>query len=766
MASPMPTADVMTGNTLAPTPLAPKPPAKNFSTPASAPNYFGNEGAGGYAAEPMQRVPTVAKPPGSGAIWNGTQKDELHETASNLVQAQMQIEGTGPDPNYPNIVSGFRPDTWLNVIHAAAPQTAQLPDEQVLAMRNDPKALELGWATLNAQNATILDHSKLPVTPSNIRLMSWMGPGGAQALLRADPNQPINKVLPNLDEKALKANNLVSGDGSIKTVGQVLADNERLVTQGSLKSFLNTAPHGASSMAEMRVQDAARRIEQNAQTFSQLYSRIASQTLPGSAERERAIGEAHEERRRLIADYDQLVKHPPSYKPIDALQNFGSMGSILGMIAGLFARNHMTTALNASGKAIMAANSNNKDQFDRQMQIWDHETNAALKMIDIENQDIKMLLEDKRMAVDEKNTQLQTLATVYGIQNNAFQTGLTASESMARLVEQRERLANGVKEQQFSIQYAQWQQDIKDHPDKNPSELMQKYPALLGSGAGISSAGRENKPVNVQWVDKDGKTQNGLATYDPKTRQYTPIGQTEPLPLDTKVAPGPSTSGNRVQPQIQRLLGAGSQMEAHLTNLSEMPIGGSIGAFMGLESKTPETLSDALARTAARKTFTSDEIKAMQNEFIGVGRQIAALDSQGAATGLVGLSKQAEGYAPNPDDSPIIVMRKYASLRQIVEQAMNGVLISGTANPDQKAGAREIVQKIEQAIPYTVHDINQIQFGGQRGSTEAATEIINRRRLELATAELLKHRDDPIYRESFKRHFPNVDMDKVLGDER
>jgi hypothetical protein len=100
----------------------------------------------------------------------------------------------------------------------------------------------------------------------------------------------------------------------------------------------------------------------------------------------------------------------------------------------------------------------------------------------------------------------------------------------------------------------------------------------------------------------------------------------------------------------------------------------------------------------------------MQVEFIGVSRQIAALDSQGAAQGLVGLSHQAEGYAPLPTDSSLTVMRKYASLRQVVEQSMKAVLVSGTANEDQKKGAKEILDNVQRSIPFTVHDINVLQF--------------------------------------------------------
>jgi hypothetical protein len=522
--------------------------------------------------------------------------------------------------------------------------------------------------------------------------------------------------------------------------------------------------------------------------------------------------------RAAMAKWELSSEHPPQ----DMRENWNQWaGAAIGlaMLGGFFGKNH-TAAINAAGEMLQAANQADVRAYDIAYKRWKDHNDNGLKLIELLHGEARDVINDAKNSYDMTVTKLSTLGTMYQLQQHLDPTSvenitkelekqrLTSEvvkiqnvDSAARDKDQKwladhpevkeipagihnqhvgeaTREASGtagaaadaIKAQVYgntlAAEISRW---VAANPGKTESDIppedyatMQQRAASVsgyvrGAGAGIGAT-----PKNIQWVDKDGKTQTGLATFDPTKKQYWPIGAPEPLPPDTKVTPGPA-SGNRVQPQIQRLLGAGSQMEAHLTNLGEMPIGGSIGPFMGIENKSPDELREGLLRTATRKLFSTDEIKAMQNEFVGVSRQIAALDSQGAAQGLVGLAKQAEEYAPRSDDSPVIVMRKYASLRQVVEQAMKGVVISGTANADQKAGAQEIVSKVQAAIPYTVHDINQIQFGGQKGSTEAATEIINRRRQELATTELLKHKDDPAYVESFKRHFPNVDIQGILN---
>ena len=542
------------------------------------------------------------------------------------------------------------------------------------------------------------------------------------------------------------------------------AFNPKLATavgyQPQMADYWNQRAEGAIG-AEMGI---ARQTAAGISEKMQEYAKIANAAAPGSKEADEALASLRKEAAIDRAAYREKMMKPPVEKPVDAWANFGSVATIMGLLGGLFTRQHITGALNAAGAAMEAINTNNHQIFEQSYKTWHDQTEMAHTLFQMDQEDIKDILTDKRMGIDEKTARLSALSTELGMMKATGDVLASPFEHMVTLYDRRATAAATVANTKLQTEEATKNYFFQANLAKGMPAPEAMAEAIRQS-KGLVIPGAAAKPDDIVATDKDGKEiYKGKATFDPQKKTYTPVGRSEALPPDVTVTHAPPSSGNRVQPQLQRLLGAGSQMEAHLTNLSEMPIGGSIGAFMGVENRAPDELSEGLKRTAMRKLFSSDEIQAMQNEFIGVGRQIAALDAQGAATGLVGLSKQAEGYAPLPDNSPVIVMRKYASLRQIVEQAMKGVLLSGTANPDQKAGAKEIIEKAQAAIPYTVHDVNQIQFGGEKGSTDAAVEIINRRRRELAFDELLKHKDDPAYRESFEKHFGKEALDRALGN--
>jgi hypothetical protein len=351
-----------------------------------------------------------------------------------------------------------------------------------------------------------------------------------------------------------------------------------------------------------------------------------------------------------------------------------------------------------------------------------------METIKMQREDLQSILHDDDKAWDHKMALLAIKQKEYGMdrdyaasERGDIQTTLNTMMSLDKSSKQLENLikTNAINNHEFFInnEHAKYYKD-------NPAAVGQPIPPDVEIGiqqradqsfplpggarvAGTAAAA----PSNIVVHDKDGKEVFRGAAQKSKTGAgyIGADGKEVPVPEGGKVTIV-GRSGERLQPQIQRLLGAGSQMEAHLGNLAEMPIDASIGPFMGIESKTPDGLADALRRTAVRKTTTGNDAQAMQVEFIGVSRQIAALDSQGAAQGLVGLSHQAEGYAPLPTDSSLTVMRKYASLRQVVEQSMKAVLVSGTANEDQKKGAKEILDNVQRSIPFTVHDINVLQF--------------------------------------------------------
>jgi hypothetical protein len=270
------------------------------------------------------------------------------------------------------------------------------------------------------------------------------GPGVADRWLASGKNP---NVLPHETQKYIGAGLATGGDDT-------------------LRNWMNKP----GSTVEQGIMARADMMEKSAGDFATLYDKISKDTVPGSEERARMMREAHLQRQDAEKRYLELSTNPPTFKPIDAFQQFGSIAVILAGLGGLMTRQHATAALNAAGAAMEAANTNNKDQFDRQMTIWQKQTEAALKVAELARQDIDEILNDRKIEFDDKDRKLANLATVYGIQYKGMEAGMQAMESLARVT-------GTAKAQAEQMQTMMAIKEIQDHPEADPAKIWAKWHA-------------------------------------------------------------------------------------------------------------------------------------------------------------------------------------------------------------------------------------------------------------------------------------------------
>ena len=127
-----------------------------------------------------------------GAINEARAKPGSPEQVDNRI---MQIEGPGKDPRS-SAVGGFIDSTWLDLIRKTRPDLAQgKADADLLALRADPTLRREMTQAYRNENSTYLKGQGLEATPGNIYLSHFLGPGGAAAVLKANPREPIADVL-------------------------------------------------------------------------------------------------------------------------------------------------------------------------------------------------------------------------------------------------------------------------------------------------------------------------------------------------------------------------------------------------------------------------------------------------------------------------------------------------------------------------------------------------------------------------------------------
>jgi hypothetical protein len=175
---------------------------------------------------------------------------------------------------------------------------------------------------------------------------------------------------------------------------------------GTLRSFFTSGNPALDARGRALEAEADRlRDEQHAATQELL--RQANEAPAGSKERDDVIAELRRKEDSYRTQYEAISAHPPILKPVDAMEQFGSTGFIMSMLIGLFARRHMTAALNAGGAAMKAINDNNWKQFETQYKTWEHQSATALEMVKLHADEIRELIADKKMSIDEKNTRIE-----------------------------------------------------------------------------------------------------------------------------------------------------------------------------------------------------------------------------------------------------------------------------------------------------------------------------------------------------------------------
>ncbi|CCE04135.1 hypothetical protein BRAS3843_100029 [Bradyrhizobium sp. STM 3843] len=132
----------------------------------------------------------------------------LSGLASQIVGAESSGNANAKNPN--SSASGlgqFIDGTWLAMLRRYHPEINGTPQE-LLALRANPELSREMTEAYARENATMLTRAGLPVTPGNLYLAHFAGPGGARAVLKADPATPVETLL---RPDAIKANPFLVG---------------------------------------------------------------------------------------------------------------------------------------------------------------------------------------------------------------------------------------------------------------------------------------------------------------------------------------------------------------------------------------------------------------------------------------------------------------------------------------------------------------------------------------------------------------------------
>lgn len=122
----------------------------------------------------------------------------------------------------------------------------------------------------------------------------------------------------------------------------------------------------------------------------------------------------------------EMALHPPTLQPPDALKNFGSLATLIGIFAGRFAHRPMVASLNAAGAAMQAMNDQNYEQYKTHFDTWKTQVDMFSKVVEMEHQAYSDILDDRKTTDAEKWHQMDIQSAIF--QNQQAQAALAAGE--------------------------------------------------------------------------------------------------------------------------------------------------------------------------------------------------------------------------------------------------------------------------------------------------------------------------------------------------
>jgi len=178
--------------------------------------------------------------------------------------------------------------------------------------------------------------------------------------------------------------------------------------------------------------------------------------------------------------------------------------------------------------------------------------------------------------------------------------------------------------------------------------------------------------------------------------------------------------GGKESPQASRVIQAFTQTSDALENLANLPITTTGPMF---QQKQFNSLYTA-PLSALNQKLSDETSQKLQTRMTGVARGLAALESGGAATGLVGLTDSIEkGVFIQAGSSLNVTLDKLGEMRRIVESSAKAQMSDPKIAPERKALIQQELDIVRKAIPFTQKDIDRAAKEAQDNPDMSFTEF-------------------------------------------
>jgi len=245
--------------------------------------------------------------------------------------------------------------------------------------------------------------------------------------------------------------------------------------------------------------------------------------------------------------------------------------------------------------------------------------------------------------------------------------------------------------------------------DKEAADIARKL-ALAKNGGSMFKAMEDRVGVigvlnaikdTVSSVDKAAEMQNRLqkAEDDRKLKEEQMLFRLQQKQQTTQ-------KQTQEQARMQRAVNALGGVASALESIVALPEGATTGWLPNLQTK--DGMVNAIRNQLGRK-ISSVDAELMNTYLSGIGRNLAAIESSGLATGLATLSQQLQSgvYINAGVDDPYKVAGKLADIKRIAIENILPSIEAGTLTPGQIKSAETLINRINTVIPYNTIDVAQ-----------------------------------------------------------
>jgi hypothetical protein len=172
-------------------------------------------------------------------------------------------------------------------------------------------------------------------------------------------------------------------------------------------------------------------------------------------------------------------------------------------------------------------------------------------------------------------------------------------------------------------------------------------------------------------------------------------------------------------PQATRVIQALTQTSDALQNVANLPI--TTGPLF--QQKQFNSLYTA-PLSALNQELSDETSQMLQTRMTGVSRGLAALESGGAATGLVGLTESIEKGTFIPAGAKLnVALDKLGEMRRIVESSGKAILNDPKLTPERRKLIEDELNIVRKAIPFTQADIDRARKASKDTPEMSFTEF-------------------------------------------